>query len=127
MKLVEYIQNYSIDPFKLIESIVHAEGSAVILFKNRKVKYFMSEQFYHKHPQFKDYKGSVLGKMDFDLFPDSHEHPNKLLMRTKRSWKQEKQSMLLKQKVKQKKGTQLLHIQENILCIIKLAKLLEFL
>ena len=35
---------------------------------------YVNEQFYHKHPQFKDYKGSVLGKMDFDLFPDSHEH-----------------------------------------------------
>lgn len=75
MKLVELYTELSIDPFKLIESIVHAEGSAVILFKNRKSEIlYVNEQFYHKHPQFKDYKGSVLGKMDFDLFPDSHEH-----------------------------------------------------
>ena len=36
MKLVELYTELSIDPFKLIESIVHAEGSVVILFKNRK-------------------------------------------------------------------------------------------
>lgn len=75
MKLVELYTELSIDPFKLIESIVHAEGSAVILFKNRKSEIlYVNEQFYHKHPQFKDYKESVLGKTDFDLFPDLHEH-----------------------------------------------------
>lgn len=75
MKLVELYTELSIDPFKLIESIVHAEGSAVILFKNRKSEIlYVNEQFYHKHPQFKDYKESVLGKADFDLFPDLHEH-----------------------------------------------------
>lgn len=75
MKLEELYTELSIDPFKLIESIVHAEGSVVILFKNRKSEIlYVNEQFYHKHPQFKDYKESVLGKMDFDLFPDSHEH-----------------------------------------------------
>ena len=113
MKLVELYTELSIDPFKLIESIVHAEGSVVILFKNRKSEIlYVNEQFYHKHPQFKDYKESVLGKTDFDLFLDLHEHAKQAL---------------LKQKAKQKKGTQLLHIQENILRIIKLAKLLEFL
>lgn len=75
MKLVELYTELSIDPFKLIESIVHAEGSVVILFKNRKSEIlYVNEQFYHKHPQFKDYKESVLGKTDFDLFLDLHEH-----------------------------------------------------
>ena len=67
MKLVELYTELSIDPFKLIESIVHAEGSVVILFKNRKSELlYVNEQFYHKQPQFKDYKESVLGKTDFD-------------------------------------------------------------
>ena len=75
MKLEELYTELSIDPFKLIESIVHAEGSSVILFKNRKSEIlYVNEQFYHKHPQFKDCKESVLGKTDFDLFPDSQEH-----------------------------------------------------
>ena len=40
MKLEELYTE--LDPFKLIESIVHAEGSSVILFKKiEKVKYFM--------------------------------------------------------------------------------------
>lgn len=63
------------DPFKLIESIVHAKGSSVILFKNRKSEIiYVNEQFYYKHPQFKDCKESVFGKTDFDLFPNSQEH-----------------------------------------------------
>ena len=75
MKLEELYTELSIDPFKLIESIVHAEGSSVILFKNRKSEIlYVNEQFYHKHPQFKDCKECVLGKTDFDLFPDSQEH-----------------------------------------------------
>ena len=46
MKLVELYTELSIDPFKLIESIVHAEGSAVILFKNRKSEIlYVNEQF----------------------------------------------------------------------------------
>ena len=54
MKLVELYTELSIDPFKLIESIVHAEGSAVILFKNRKSEIlYVNDQFYQKHPQFK--------------------------------------------------------------------------
>ena len=60
MKLKELYTELSIDPFKLIESIVHAEGSSVILFKNRKSEIlYVNEQFYHKHPQFKDCKESV--------------------------------------------------------------------
>ena len=75
MKLEELYTELSIDPFKLIESIVRAEGVAVILFKNRKSEIlYVNEQFYHKHPQFKDCKESVLGKTDFDLFPESQEH-----------------------------------------------------
>lgn len=36
MKLEDLYTELSMDPFELIESIVHAEGSSVILFKNRK-------------------------------------------------------------------------------------------
>ena len=42
MKLEELYTELSIDPFKLIESIVHAEGSLLFCLKIEKVKYFMS-------------------------------------------------------------------------------------
>lgn len=75
MNLDNLYTKFKMDPFKLIDSVVHADGSAVILFKNRKSEIlYVNDQFYQKHPQFKNCKETVIGKTDFDLFPDSNEH-----------------------------------------------------
>ena len=72
MKFDELFTKLKVNPLKLIESIVHADGSSVILFKNRKSEIlYVNDQFYQKHPQFKNNKEAVIGKTDFDLFPDS--------------------------------------------------------
>ena len=66
MKFDELFTKLKVNPLKLIESIVHADGSSVILFKNRKSEIlYVNDQFYQKH------KEAVIGKTDFDLFPDS--------------------------------------------------------
>ena len=75
MEFDELFTKLKVNPLKLIESIVHADGSSVILFKNRKSEIlYVNDQFYQKHPQFKNNKEAVIGKTDFDLFPDSQEH-----------------------------------------------------
>lgn len=75
MEFDELFTKLKVNPLKLIESIVHADGSSVILFKNRKSEIlYVNDQFYQKHPQFKNNKEAVIGKTDFDLFPDSQEN-----------------------------------------------------
>ena len=54
MEFDELFTKLKVNPLKLIESIVHADGSSVILFKNRKSEIlYVNDQFYQKHPQFK--------------------------------------------------------------------------
>ena len=54
MEFDELFIKLKVNPLKLIESIVHAGGSSVILFKNRKSEIlYVNDQFYQKHPQFK--------------------------------------------------------------------------
>ena len=93
MKFDELFTKLKVNPLKLIESIVHADGSSVILFKNRKSEIlYVNDQFYQKHPQFKNNKEAVIGKTDFDLI---HKNMlNKLLKMNNVSWKQDKQLML---------------------------------
>ena len=53
MEFDELFTKLKVNPLKLIESIVHADGSSVILFKNRKSEIlYVNDQFYQKHPQF---------------------------------------------------------------------------
>lgn len=95
MKFDELFTKLKVNPLKLIESIVHADGSSVILFKNRKSEIlYVNDQFYQKHPQFKNNKEAVIGKTDFDLFRIHKNMLNKLLKMNNVSWKQDKQLML---------------------------------
>lgn len=95
MEFDELFTKLKVNPLKLIESIVHADGSSVILFKNRKSEIlYVNDQFYQKHPQFKNNKEAVIGKTDFDLFPVHKNTLNKLLKMNNVSWKQDKQLML---------------------------------
>lgn len=51
MEFDELFTKLKVNPLKLIESIVHADGSSVILFKNRKSEIlYVNDQFYQKHP-----------------------------------------------------------------------------
>lgn len=54
--------------------IVHEKTEAVVYFKDdhSRIQY-VNESFFSKHKQFKDNKESVIGKTDFDLFPQN-EH-----------------------------------------------------
>lgn len=95
MEFDELFIKLKVNPLKLIESIVHAGGSSVILFKNRKSEIlYVNDQFYQKHPQFKNNKEAVIGKTDFDLFRTHKNTLNKLLKMNNVSWKQDKQLML---------------------------------
>ena len=95
MKFDELFTKLKVNPLKLIESIVHADGSSVILFKNRKSEIlYVNDQFYQKHPQFKNNKEAVIGKTDLICFRTHKNTLNKLLKMNNVSWKQDKQLML---------------------------------
>lgn len=66
---------YHMDLEFLLETIITAKMPLVILFKDLESRIlYVNNQFYQKHPEFKANPESVIGKTDFDLFPDALEH-----------------------------------------------------
>lgn len=115
MEFDELFIKLKVNPLKLIESIVHAGGSSVILFKNRKSEIlYVNDQFYQKHPQFKNNKEAVIGKTDFDLFPDSQEHAKQAFEDEQRVMETGQAINVVETEGKNHVAIRLLHIQENI-------------
>ena len=68
MEFDELFIKLKVNPLKLIESIVHAGGSSVILFKNRKSEIlYVNDQFIKNIHSLKIIKEAVIGKTDFEF------------------------------------------------------------
>lgn len=75
MEFKKFVEEYQIDPMRMIETIVEADMPSVCLFKNTESQIiYVNKRFFLKHKMFQNDPTSVYGKTDFDLFPDSIEH-----------------------------------------------------
>ena len=82
--------------------------------KNRKSEIlYVNDQFYQKHPQFKNNKEAVIGKTDFDLFPDSQEHAKQAFEDEQRVMETGQAINVVETEGKIMMAIRLLHIQEN--------------
>lgn len=115
MEFDELFTKLKVNPLKLIESIVHADGSSVILFKNRKSEIlYVNDQFYQKHPQFKNNKEAVIGKTDFDCFRIHKNTLNNAFEDEQRVMETGQAINVVETEGKNMMAIRLLHIQENI-------------
>lgn len=63
------------DAERLLKSVVTNDMPSVFIFKdNQGHILYVNDQFYHKHPEYKNCPETVIGKTDYDLFPDCIEH-----------------------------------------------------
>lgn len=70
----KFINDNQVDLRTLLKMIVHVETGAVIYFKDEKSRIqYVNDQFFLKHKDFKGNREAVIGKTDFDLFPQN-EH-----------------------------------------------------
>ena len=70
--------------------------------------------FIKNHPQFKNNKEAVIGKTDFDLFPDSQEHAKQAFEDEQRVMETGQAINVVETEGKIMMAIRLLHIQENI-------------
>ncbi|MFR7592052.1 MAG: diguanylate cyclase [Longibaculum sp.] len=70
MEFHEMIDSLGLNAEQVLESIVTSDMPYVFVFKDRESRIlYVNQQFYIKHPEFKEHPQSVIGKTDFDLFP----------------------------------------------------------
>ena len=75
MEFQEIMQRLRIDANQVLEAIVTSDMPYVFVFKDIHSRIlYVNQQFYSKHPEFKDQPDSVIGKTDFDLFPLFPKH-----------------------------------------------------
>ena len=75
MEFQEIMQRLGIDANQVLEAIVTSDMPYVFVFKDIHSRIlYVNQQFYSKHPEFKDQPDSVIGKTDFDLFPLFPKH-----------------------------------------------------
>mgnify|MGYP000043143011 CR=1 FL=1 len=79
MKFDELFTKLKVNPLKLIESIVHADGSSVILFKNRKSEIlYVNDQFIKNIHNLKIIRKQLLAKLILICFRIHKNTLNKL-------------------------------------------------
>lgn len=75
MDFQDMIGTYDIDIIQLVKTIIFADNPSVIVLKDCDSKIiYVNKRFYRKHKEYSQNPESVIGKTDFDLFPNSIEH-----------------------------------------------------